>query len=129
MNPLVSLRRAHRTDYPSPRNAHRMMPRLLERGGARGKTDTHGKPSLSAQEYMAELNERLRRHPMYLEGMHFPDPQPGSTPMLAAALAWEGPWECLDVFSSVIEEVARDYDLALPPRIDFGPPPQPGRSA
>ena len=42
--------------------------------------------------------------------MNFPDPQPGSTPMLAAALAWEGPWDCTDVFASVLEDVARDYD-------------------
>ena len=60
---------------------------------------------------MAVLNERLRAHPMYLEGMHFPDPQPGSTPMLAAAVAWEGPWDCLGVFSSVIDEVTAEYDL------------------
>ncbi len=84
----------------------------------------HDNPSLSLEDYMAELNERLRQHPMYLEGMHFPDPQPGSTPMLAAALAWEGPWDCLGVFSSVIEEVAKDYDLAMPARIDFGRPHQ-----
>jgi hypothetical protein len=70
-------------------------------------------PALTMPEYMAELNARLRSHPMYLEGMRFPDPQPGSTPMLAAALAWEGPWDCLGVFTSVIEDVANDYDLAM----------------
>ena len=72
-----------------------------------------GKPTLTLPEYMAELNARLRRHPMYLEGMHFPYPQPGSTPMLAAALAWEGAWDCLGVFTSVIEDVANDYDIEL----------------
>jgi hypothetical protein len=71
----------------------------------------YGKPTLSAGEYMSELNERLRRHPKYLAGMHFPKPQPGSTPMLAAALAWEGPWECMDVFMSVLGDVQRDYDV------------------
>jgi hypothetical protein len=69
--------------------------------------------ALTMPAYMAELNARLRNHPMYLEGMRFPDPQPGSTPMLAAALAWEGPWDCLGVFTSVIEDVANDYDLAM----------------
>jgi len=90
----------------------------------------HSNPSLPIEDYIAELNERLRHHPMYLEGMHFPHPQPGSTPMLAAALAWEGPWDRLGVFLSVIEEVARDYDLDPPVRIDFGrPAPQPGGQA
>jgi len=79
---------------------------------AAGDNARYSKPSLSAGEYMAELNERLQRHSMYLTGMHFPDPQPGSTPMLAAALAWEGPWDCMGVFASVIEDVAHDYDLA-----------------
>ncbi len=55
----------------------------------------HDNPSLSLEDYMAELNERLRQHP-----------------------------DCLGVFSSVIEEVARDYDLAMPARIDFGRPHQ-----
>ena len=71
------------------------------------------KPSLSLADYMAELNVRLRRHPRYLQGKRFPHPQPGSTPILAAALAWEGPWDCVDVFVSVNEDVAKDYDLDL----------------
>ncbi|CAN5628620.1 hypothetical protein BH11PSE7_BH11PSE7_31700 [soil metagenome] len=75
--------------------------------------DDADKPSLTMPEYMTELNARLRSHPMFLEGMRFPDPQPGSTPMLAAALAWEGPWDCLGVFSSVIEDVASDYELVV----------------
>ena len=87
---------------------------LLSRGIQRHVHHDDGdKPSLTMPEYMAELNARLRRHPMYLEGMRFPDPQPGSTPMLAAALAWEGPWDCLGVFSSVIEDVANDYELIV----------------
>ena len=80
------------------------------------------KPTLTQRDYMAELNARLRRHPMYLEGMRFPDPAPGSTPMLAAALAWEGPWDYLGVFSSVIEDVAGDYDLAMPAHCMFAAP-------
>ena len=70
----------------------------------------YSKSALGPADYMAKLNERLRRHPRYQPGMNFPDPQPGSTPMLAAALAWEGPWDCTDVFASVLEDVARDYD-------------------
>jgi len=86
---------------------------LLSQGAQQHAQDQDGdRPSLTVPQYMAELNARLQRHAMYLEGMRFPDPQPGSTPMLAAALAWEGPWDCLGVFTSVIEDVASDYVLA-----------------
>ncbi len=116
MNPAASLHRSHLGTTRPP---------VMNRGASHRPVHSRsGKPSLSIADYMAELNERLRRHPMYLEGMHFPDPQPGSTPMLAAALAWEGPWDCLGVFSSVIEEVANEYDLEIPARVDFGRPHQ-----
>jgi hypothetical protein len=88
MNPALHPSRAARTPMPLP-----------------------ARPRVSLADFMALLNERLRAHPMFLEGMHFPDPQPGSTPMLAAAVAWEGPWDCLGVFSSVIDEVTADYEL------------------
>ncbi|RYX92705.1 MAG: hypothetical protein EOO28_21095 [Comamonadaceae bacterium] len=107
MDPLASLRRRpHRITSPAGA-VHGRSASTQER---RAQSD-HGKPTLDAAEYLAELNGRLRRHPMYMEGMHFPNPQPGSTPMLAAALAWEGPWDSLGVFMSVAEDVAREYDL------------------
>jgi hypothetical protein len=114
---------------PSPRNPAVMtttaqIPLATQGGGAHARllaqaaqahAPDHGgdKPSLTMPEYMAELNARLRSHSMYLEGMRFPYPQRGSTPMLAAALAWEGPWDYVGVFSSVIEDVANDYNLAV----------------
>ena len=103
MNPVASLhRRPARASHPASAGI-----------SSRTRSEAYfSKPSLPMREYVAELNERLQRHPMYLEGMHFPEPQPGSTPMLAAALAWEGSWDCMGVFSSVAEDVARDYDLA-----------------
>ncbi len=112
MNPYASLRRSSPTGsrHNSGVSAHSSALRHIE-DIERRQGERYGKPSLSLREYLDELNDRLRRHPMYMEGMHFPHPQPGSTPMLAAALAWEGSWDCMGVFSSVIEEVARDYDL------------------
>jgi hypothetical protein len=115
MDTIARLRPAAQPNYESASEPYGAGKRATERTGEqavyRSQEGHYGKPTLSVNEYMAELNGRLRRHPMYLAGMHFPNPQPGSTPMLAAALAWEGPWDCLDVFIEVLGDVARDYDV------------------
>lgn len=86
----------------------------------RGRT----KPVLSPLDFLALLNQRLRAHPMYLEGMAFPaveacdDHDDGSAEDASdeiqplAQLVRDTRWDHFGIFASVIDEVKAGYELS-----------------
>jgi hypothetical protein len=83
------------------------------------------KPVLDPPAFLALLNERLRAHPMYLEGMAFPVAETlpddgdhredaagaGQVPHLVQLLR-DTRWDHFGVFASVIDEVKAGYELS-----------------
>ena len=75
---------------------------------------SHLKPVLSAADYLALLNQRLRAHPMYLEGMAFPlEVVVEEEGLPLAAMVGDTRWDAFGVFASVIDEVGQAYELGV----------------
>jgi hypothetical protein len=81
------------------------------------------KSVLSEADYLAVLNQRLRAHPMYLEGMAFPvasddetglkdDDETEVEKLPLVELVLDTQWDRFGVFASVIDDVHRSYELA-----------------
>ena len=83
------------------------------------------KSVLSEADYLAVLNQRLRAHPMYLEGMAFPAACEGDALASSGAedeatldkrplrvLLRDTRWDRFGVFASVIDDVKQSYELA-----------------
>ena len=79
---------------------------------------------LDEDDYLAVLDQRLRAHPMYLEGMAFPVAREADVHLSAGAedamlvkrplrvLLRDTRWDQFGVFASVIEDVTQSYELA-----------------
>jgi hypothetical protein len=81
------------------------------------------KSVLNEADYLAVLNQRLRAHPMYLEGMAFPvasddehapadDEETEVQKLPLVELLLDTQWDRFGVFASVIDDVRRSYELA-----------------
>lgn len=71
------------------------------------------KKQLTEDEYIAELNRRLRDHPHYEEGMAFEPSPPGSTGKRMSGYSTKGPWSKTIIYADVAHKVATDCELKI----------------
>jgi hypothetical protein len=74
------------------------------------------KPSLSPEQFVAEVNRRLPEHHLYKPGMRvFLYPR-GSTDQTASGTDFEGPDETRSVMADIESQVRQEYEVFVPPR-------------
>lgn len=67
--------------------------------------------ALNEDEYLAELNRRLRAHEMYREGMAFIPYPEGTSGRGMSGYTVTGPYELMGVYAQVAHSVGRDFIL------------------
>jgi hypothetical protein len=72
-----------------------------------------GKPQLTEDEYIAELNRQLRQHEYYEEGMEFAAHPEGATGKDMTGYSVKGPHSKIGVFAQVAHKVSESYDLKV----------------
>ncbi len=71
------------------------------------------KPQLNEDQYLAELNQQLRNHESFREGMAFVPYPEGTTGRAMSGYTVTGPFEFMGIYAQVAHQVAAQFYLLV----------------
>lgn len=71
------------------------------------------KPRLTPEQYIAEMNRRLKEHDAYREGMAFVPYPEGATGSNLSGYSFTGPFGLTGIYALIAHQVANDFDLLV----------------